>query len=224
MVGYSFTCCRTQPGTSSRRLADDLSLFPWLALHEQRFRVARSRFIWCFSDRGILKWILARFAHPGVLKISDELQNLPLYFSHQHHKTGSWWSLNTAKHQYTLTFAVATGNQGPWSPGLCFSLPAVKSFWHNIVFSSIFFPIAASCGNKHDAFGAAASEEPDNPASIRQDSFDCLSVDKQRQTVWLRTPHFSQMEKQSFGTTPGNWHRENRINQRGAGNRTRETV
>lgn len=160
--------------------------------------------------------------HPGVFILSvlnswwDQVKKSAFIFhSHQHHKTRSWWSLNTAKHQYTVTFAVATGNQVPCSPGLCFSLPAVKRLWHNIVFSSIFFPIAASCGNEHDAFGAAASEEPDNPASIRQDSFDCLSVDKQRQTMWLekkqKNPTLqSDGETELWDNTWKLWHRGNR--------------
>lgn len=122
VVEYSFTCFRTQPGTSSRRLADDLSLFPWLALHKQRFRVARSRFIWCFSDRGILKWILARVHEPFwispwqstictpwrfkdfslfILSVLNSWweqvkKSAFIFHSHQHHKTGSGWSLNTA--------------------------------------------------------------------------------------------------------------------------------
>lgn len=160
--------------------------------------------------------------HPGVFILSvlnswwDQVKKSAFIFhSHQHHKTRSWWSLNTAKRQYTVTFAVATGNQVPCSPGLCFSLPAVKRLWHNIVFSSIFFPIAASCGNEHDAFGAAASEEPDNPASIRQDSFDCLSVDKQRQTMWLKKKQKkptlqSDGETELWDNTWKLWHRGNR--------------
>lgn len=62
----------------------------------------------------------------------------------------------------------------------------MKSLWQNIVISENFFAAAASCGGEHNAAGAAASEEPDNPASIRQDSFDCLFADKQRQTTWLK--------------------------------------
>lgn len=46
-----------------------------------------------------------------------------------------------------------------------------------------FLAAEATCGGEHGAAGAAASKEPDNPASISQRRFDCLFVGKQRQTM-----------------------------------------